>query len=143
MDFQDFTFIGEPSRRHVHLAHTKEILPVCPCLCESPGKRRKTGDVLCRCPCHGKGPRFTVSLCGQEPLLRWNVIRKPGSRPTCQACHAYACKPPPPPPPLCGVCCPFIRANKPVTCDVPLHEGAHAGLHAGGFAGPPAKRVSW
>jgi len=143
VDFSDFTYIHESGSRYVHLAHTKDILPVCPCLCKSPGMRRKTGDVLCRCPCHGKGPRFTVSLCGKLPLHRWKDVKNPGARPTCQACHVYACHPPPPPPAKCGACCPFLRAANPVTCEVELVQGEHVGLHRGTFAGPPIRQMTW
>jgi hypothetical protein len=143
VDFSDFTFISEPGRTHVHLAHTRQILPICPCLCKSPGMRRKTGDCLCRCPCHGLGPHFATSLCGQTPNRRWTLPKRP-SKPTCQLCHAYACHPPPPPPAKCGVVCGWILARRPVACDVPLVMGEHIGLHSGiqEVVGGE-KRVSW
>ncbi len=132
-----FVFIGEPVRSHVHMAHAREIDPLCACPCDSPSMRRKAGDTLCRCPCHGLGPRFTESLCGQEPYVKWTVLgsKRKGRKPTCQACHAYACKPPPPPPPKCGMCCPHLMTRTPVKCVKELVRGEHSGYHQGEFSG--------
>jgi hypothetical protein len=136
-------FVADPGSGIVHYAYSEEIAPLCTCLCPSPGKRRKAGDTLCKCPCHGKGPAHALALCGRSPArARWTVVgqRVDGSRAACQACAHAAIYPPPPPPAVCGACNPWVRASPPVVCTIALERGTHEGLHRGTFQG---KIVLW
>ena len=138
-----YSFVREQGHRFVHYAITYKLRALCTCLCIGPARQRRAGDTLCRCFCHGMGPKHTAALCGRMPVLKWSIVNK-ASAPVCQICHAEACKgppppPPPPPPPVptCGAPCSFVKP--PVLCLLPPN---HYGLHIS--TGPGGKgKMSW
>jgi hypothetical protein len=62
------TRVKRPGEHCWHYVLSSELKPVCPCGCKHASIRRKTGDTLCRCPCHRAGKKLTLALC--EKLVR-------------------------------------------------------------------------
>src|ERR1700722_13120163 len=72
----DLLRVKHPHAEFWHYAVSSEIRPVCGCGCSSSGLRKKQGDVLCRCVCHGFGLKFSLSLCEKfnHPNVRSAIL---------------------------------------------------------------------